>query len=92
MPPEITKASIHNTRSDERFEVHFNPENLQYTITNTVRNTGATPVPGQVDLVEALGGEGRSVTGEAPAATSRGGAVTGPAQAPVDTDPDSAPF
>jgi len=44
------------------------------------------------DLVEALGGEGRSVTGEAPAATSRGGAVTGPAQAPVDTDPDSAPF
>lgn len=41
MPPEITKASIHNTRSDERFEVHFNPENLQYTITNTVRNTGA---------------------------------------------------
>lgn len=44
------------------------------------------------DLVEALGGEGRSVTGEAPAATPRGGAVTGPAQAPVDTDPDSAPF
>ena len=44
------------------------------------------------DLVEALGGEGRSGTGEAPAATSRGGAVTGPAQAPVDTDPDSAPF
>ena len=44
------------------------------------------------DLVEALGGEGRSVTGEAPATTSRGGAVTGPAQAPVDTDPDSAPF
>lgn len=41
MPTEITKASIHNTRSDERFEVHFNPENLQYTITNTVRNTGA---------------------------------------------------
>lgn len=38
---EITKASIHNTRSDERFEVHFNPESLQYTITNTVRNTGA---------------------------------------------------
>ena len=44
------------------------------------------------DLVEALGGEGRSVTGEAPAATSRGGAVTGPAQAPVDTDPGSAHF
>lgn len=44
------------------------------------------------DLVEALGGEGRSV-GEAPAAAAqRGGAVTGPAQAPVDTDPDSAPF
>ena len=41
MPTEITKASIHDTRSDERFEVHFNPENLQYTITNTVRNTGA---------------------------------------------------
>ncbi len=44
------------------------------------------------DLVEALGGEGRSV-GEAPAAAAqRGGAVTGPAQAPMDTDPDSAPF
>ncbi len=39
--PQITKASIHNTRTDERFEVHFNPENLQYTITNTVRNTGS---------------------------------------------------
>jgi recombination associated protein RdgC len=44
------------------------------------------------DLVEALGGEGRGV-GEAPAgAAQRGGAVTGPAQAPMDTDPDSAPF
>ena len=39
--PQITKASIHNTRTDERFVVHFNPENLQYTITNTVRNTGS---------------------------------------------------
>lgn len=42
MPPtDITKASIRNTRSNERFEVHFNPENLQYTITNTVSNTGS---------------------------------------------------
>lgn len=41
MPPEITKASIRNTRNNEHFDVHFNPENLQYTITNTVRNTGA---------------------------------------------------
>ena len=62
------------------------PDNDDY---KSVRGELTKLIP---DLVEALGGEGRSVTGEAPAATSRGGAVTGPAQAPVDTDPDSAPF
>ncbi|MBB6557789.1 recombination associated protein RdgC [Acidovorax soli] len=57
------------------------------------------------DLIEALGGEsdgvGSGAAAPGPAATaapSRGGkdaggrAVTGPATAPVDTDPDSAPF
>ncbi|KAB2906751.1 MAG: recombination-associated protein RdgC [Burkholderiaceae bacterium] len=54
------------------------------------------------DLIEALGGEGRTeIGGEAPAASSaptaartpmRGGTITGPAEAPVDTDPGSAPF
>lgn len=51
------------------------------------------------DLVEALGGEGRSGVAEAQAAMAaaprdaeRGGIVTGPTEAPVDTDPGSAPF
>lgn len=51
------------------------------------------------DLVEALGGEGRSGVAEAQAAVAaaprsaaRGGTVTGPAEAPVDSDPGSAPF
>ncbi len=51
------------------------------------------------DLIEALGGEGRSGVAEAQAAvatsarpTARGGSITGPAEAPVDTDPGSAPF
>ena len=58
------------------------------------------------DLIEALGGEGRSlepttaapptaaISGNTTAPSTRrsGGTVTGPAQAPVDTDPNSAPF
>lgn len=54
------------------------------------------------DLIEALDGEGRTeIGGAAPTASatpaaarssSRGGTITGPAEAPVDTDPGSAPF
>ena len=49
------------------------------------------------DLVEALGGEAEAPGGGAlaPTASSRqrsDGVVTGPAEAPVDTDPASAPF
>ena len=55
------------------------------------------------DLIEALGGEAESgapVSGSAataaPSVPERkvpgGGVVTGPAQAPVDTDPEAAPF
>lgn len=47
------------------------------------------------DLIEALGGEAESGIATAAAAvtaSASGGVVTGPATAPVDTDPDSAPF
>ena len=47
------------------------------------------------DLIEALGGEAESGIASAAAAvaaSASGGVVTGPATAPVDTDPDSAPF
>ncbi|MCT9811472.1 recombination-associated protein RdgC [Acidovorax sp. Be4] len=60
------------------------------------------------DLIEALGGEGRTALGEAlPAALQKpaaevlavrlaakgqGGAVTGPKEAPEDSEPDAAPF
>ncbi|MDY0105801.1 MAG: recombination-associated protein RdgC [Giesbergeria sp.] len=47
------------------------------------------------DLIEALGGESESGISSAAAAVAASGAdhtVTGPATAPVDTDPDSAPF
>lgn len=49
------------------------------------------------DLIEALGGEGRTELGAGLPAAVEGrqkaaGAVTGPAQAPVDTDPASVPF
>jgi len=37
----ILKATIRNTVTDERFRVHFNPQTLQYTITNTLANTGS---------------------------------------------------
>jgi len=39
--PQIVKASFKIRGSDESFEVHFNPASLQYTITNTMRNTGS---------------------------------------------------
>lgn len=39
--PNILKANITNTVSDESFDVHFNPQSLQYTITNTLSNTGS---------------------------------------------------
>ncbi|MNF16516.1 hypothetical protein D3C80_2195640 [compost metagenome] len=59
------------------------------------------------DLIEALGGEGRTALGEGLpaalqqpaevlgvrlAAKGQGGPVTGPKEAPADSDPDSAPF
>jgi recombination associated protein RdgC len=45
------------------------------------------------DLVEALGGEGRTGLGPVlPASLQKAGAMTGPRQAPADADPDSAPF
>lgn len=47
------------------------------------------------DLIEALGGEaegGVAAAAAAVAASAPGHTVTGPATAPVDTDPDSAPF
>lgn len=47
------------------------------------------------DLIEALGGEAESGIASAAAAVappSTGHTVTGPATAPVDTDPDTAPF
>ena len=48
------------------------------------------------DLIEALGGESdrtlHSSQDGAPLAASKPGTVTGPATAPVDTDPGSAPF
>ena len=46
------------------------------------------------DLIEALGGESERGmgAGAAPRLSGGAGTVTGPATAPVDTDPDSAPF
>ena len=45
------------------------------------------------DLVEALDGEGRSGLGQVLAAAGAGkGTVTGPAEAPVDSAPEEAPF
>ena len=53
------------------------------------------------DLIEALGGEAQlgvaasasaSAPASAPVLASRSGSVTDPATAPVDTDPDNAPF
>lgn len=39
--PNVLKAKIKNTVSGESFKVHFNPQTLQYTITNTLANTGS---------------------------------------------------
>ncbi len=38
--PTIKKAKF-KIRGTEQFEVHFNPESLQYTITNNMKNTGS---------------------------------------------------
>lgn len=39
--PNIVRASFRIRGSDDSFDVHFNPASLQYTITNTMRNTGS---------------------------------------------------
>lgn len=39
--PTILKATLKNTVSGESFKVHFNPQTLQYTITNMLSNAGA---------------------------------------------------
>jgi recombination associated protein RdgC len=44
------------------------------------------------DLIEALGGEGRTGLGELPASLPKQATTTGPAAAPADTEPDAAPF
>lgn len=45
------------------------------------------------DLIEALGGESdRTLQGTMDATAAKHSTITGPAQAPVDTDPNSAPF
>ena len=44
------------------------------------------------DLIEALGGEGRTGLGELPASLTKQATTTGPAAAPADTEPDAAPF
>ena len=38
--PVIKKASINTEKGKKLFDVHFNPQSLQYTITNTLPNTG----------------------------------------------------
>lgn len=39
--PTIVKASFKIRGSDDSFPVHFNPQTLQYTITNNLRNKGS---------------------------------------------------
>ena len=39
--PNIVKASFKIRGSDESFDVHFNPQTLQYVITNNLKNTGS---------------------------------------------------
>lgn len=39
--PNIVKANFRIRGSDETFDVHFNPQTLQYTITNNLKNTGS---------------------------------------------------
>ena len=39
--PNIVKANFKVRGSDDSFDVHFNPDTLQYTITNNMKNTGS---------------------------------------------------
>ena len=39
--PNIVKASFRIRGGDDSFDVHFNPQTLQYTITNNLKNTGS---------------------------------------------------
>jgi hypothetical protein len=39
--PSIVRANFRIRGSDETFDVHFNPQTLQYTITNNLKNTGS---------------------------------------------------
>lgn len=39
--PNIVKANFKIRGSDENFDVHFNPQSLQYVITNKLKNTGS---------------------------------------------------
>lgn len=39
--PNIVKANFKIRGSDESFDVHFNPQSLQYVITNKLKNTGS---------------------------------------------------
>lgn len=39
--PDVLKATLKNTVSGESFKVHFNPQTLQYTITNALSNSGS---------------------------------------------------
>lgn len=40
-PLQLVKASFKIRGSDDVFNVHFNPQSLQYTITNNLKNTGS---------------------------------------------------
>ncbi len=40
-PPNIVKASFSVRGGGDSFDVHFNPQSLQYTITNKLKNTGS---------------------------------------------------
>jgi len=39
--PSVQKASFNSVSGTKLFDVHFNPQTLQYTITNTLSNTGS---------------------------------------------------
>ena len=52
--PNIVKATFTIRGSGESFAVHFNPQSLQYTITNTLRNTGSGNASKQ-DVSESTG-------------------------------------
>ena len=44
------------------------------------------------DLIEALGGEGRTNLGDLPASLAASASTTGPKTAPADTSPGESPF